>query len=186
MTFRSSSLAAGLLSLLVASGAGDAAPPAPHEKEESVRVTNALQASAVRTKLIEKLGGDALKINVTVAGEKAFLTGSVEKKVTQEMAKEVALSVPGIKSVENELKEIAGAGAAVASGHEVEDALLESKVKNVLLAEIGVNAFRIEVESTDGVVSLRGKLANANVVRAAVEKAESIKGVKRVINLLNA
>jgi osmotically-inducible protein OsmY len=58
------------------------------------------------------------------------------------------------------------------------------KVKTILLTEIGTGALKIEVEAVDGVVSLRGKLDNPDTSKAAIRKARSIKGVKKVINLL--
>ena len=59
------------------------------------------------------------------------------------------------------------------------------KVKGILLTEIGTNALNIEVEAVDGVVSLRGKLGNPDTSKAAIKKTHSIKGVKKVVNLLS-
>lgn len=156
----------------------NAAPTASQE------VRDALQAISVKSKLIQKLGADALSISVSVSGETATLTGSVEKKATQELAKEVARSVKGIKSVDDKLEEKSPASPVKAAGSEVKDALLESKVKNVLITQIGANALKIEVEATDGVVSLRGKVDNPETARVAVKKTHTIKGVKKVVDLL--
>jgi len=148
-------------------------------------VAEALQGLAVRAKLVEKLGFDALRISVDVKGDKATLMGEVPKKATQELAKEVALSVKGIKAVDNQVKEVAPAGTMANAEAEVKDAGLEIKVKTLLLNEIGANALSITVESTDGVVSLRGKLDSKEISKAASEKVKTIKGVKKVVNLLS-
>ncbi len=158
------------------------------EKKSAVlspEVTDALNGLSVRAKLVDKLGLDALRISVTVLGERATLTGEVPKKATMEMAKEVALSVKGIKEVDNQVKEAVPAGAALHAKSELKDAALEIKVKTILLEEIGTNAISITVESTDGVVSLRGKLSSEDIAKAAAEKVKKIKGVKKVVNLLS-
>jgi osmotically-inducible protein OsmY len=150
----------------------------------SSEVTEALTSISVRTKLIEKLGTDAVAIAVSVSGETATLTGEVAKSPSQGLAEEVALSVPGIKKVDNKVTVKNAEGAAAATEASVKNVSLEMKVKGILLADIGTNALKIEVEAVDGVVSLRGKLDDANTAKAAVKKARSIKGVKKVVDLL--
>mgnify|MGYP001048711759 CR=1 FL=1 len=63
---------------------------------------------------------------------------------------------------------------------------LESRVRHVLLRAIGVPAARVEVEATDGVVSLRGQLPDRDASRLAVEAARGVPGVRRVVDLLGA
>ena len=43
----------------------------------------------------------------------------------------------------------------------------------------------IDVDVTNGIVSLRGKLGNAGINEAAIKKTQSIQGVKKVVNLLD-
>lgn len=166
--------------LLVATPANAAATPATASPE----VTNALNGISVKTKLIDKLGADALGITVSVSGETATLTGQVTKSPSQGLAEEVALSVPGIKKVDNKVTVKNAEGAVAASEASVNNVALEMKVKSILLTEIGANALKIEVEAVDGVVSLRGKLDNPDASRAAVKKTHAIKGVKKVVDLL--
>jgi hyperosmotically inducible protein len=147
-------------------------------------VSEALKAVSVKTRLIDKLGADALGITVTVSGDTATLNGHVAKSASQSLAAEVALSVDGIKKVENKVTENTPAGPLAASEASVKNVSLELKVKTILLGEIGTNALKIEVEVVDGVVSLRGKLDSPETAKAAVRKARSIKGVKKVVDLL--
>ncbi len=160
------------------------ASPASAAGERETEVSEALNATSVRAKLIEKLGVDALRIKVSVSGETATLTGEVAKSPSQGLAEQVALSVEGIKKVDNKVTVKDASGPVAASEASVKNVALELKVKSILLAEIGKNALKIEVEVVDGVVSLRGKLDNPDVSRAAIEKTRSIHGVKKVINLL--
>jgi osmotically-inducible protein OsmY len=150
----------------------------------SAEVSDALHATSVKARLIDKLGADALRITVSVTGESATLTGEVAKSPSQGLAEQVALSVEGIKKVDNKVTVKDAAGAVAASEASVKNVALEMKVKGVLLTEIGTNALKIEVEVVDGVVSLRGKLDNPETSKAAINKTRSIEGVKKVVNLL--
>jgi osmotically-inducible protein OsmY len=167
--------------LLGASPASAASKPGTMSAE----VSDALGATNVKATLIDKLGADALGIAVSVSGETATLTGEVTKSPSQGLAEEVALSVKGIKKVDNKVTVKNAEGAVAASEASVKNVSLEMKVKGILLTEIGANALKIEVEAVDGVVSLRGKLDDSNTSGAAVKKTRSIKGVKKVVDLLS-
>jgi len=164
-----------------------AAPATASGEPETVstEVSEALYATSVKAKLIDKLGTDALRIKVSVSGETATLTGEVAKSPSQGLAEQVALSVEGIKKVDNRVTVKEAAGPVAASEASVRNVALEMKVKSILLTEIGTNALKVEVEVVDGVVSLRGKLDNPEVAKAAIAKTRSVKGVKKVVDLLN-
>ena len=163
-----------------------ASPANAADRSEAVptEVSEAINATSVKAKLIDKLGADALRITVSVSGETATLTGEVTKSPSQGLAEQVALSVEGIKKVDNKVTVKEAAGPLAASEASVKNVALEMKVKGILLAEIGRNAIKIEVEVVDGVVSLRGKLDNPEASRAAIKKTHSIEGVKKVVDLL--
>jgi len=67
---------------------------------------------------------------------------------------------------------------------EVRDAVLESRVKTTLLRELGTTGFDVEVEATDGEVSLRGTLVDENRHEIAIQSAEKVDGVERVVDLI--
>ncbi len=153
-------------------------------------VEDASLGADVRLALIDKLGFDALGVHVDTEGGRVFLTGRVEKRATQELAEEVALSVPGVTKVENSLEFKGGRSetrvdrAVSTTEAEVQDAALELRVGKNLLGEIGRHALDLEVESTDGVVSVRGKLPDSERKRLALRAAEGTSGVKKVIDLI--
>jgi hyperosmotically inducible periplasmic protein len=155
-------------------------------------VEDASLATDIRLALIEKLGFDALSINVDTTGGRVDLTGGVEKRATQELAEEVARSVPGVTRVENRLSLRPGEGPpestmskAVRSAElEVQDAGLELRVGKNLLGEIGRHALSLEVESTDGVVSVRGQVPDRQRKDLALQAAQKTSGVKKVIDLI--
>jgi osmotically-inducible protein OsmY len=171
----------GLLCLGVASRARAAEAP----KTVTVEVSEALKALSVQSKLIGKLGADALRITVHVSGETATLTGEVAKKSSQKLAEAVALSVEGIKKVDNQVTQKTPPAALANAEANVEDTVLLIKVKTILLTDIGVDALKIDVDVTNGIVSLRGKLGNAGTNEEAIKKTRSIEGVKKVVNLLD-
>ena len=102
----------GLLCL----GAASAARAVEEPKTVSVEVFEALKAVAIQAKLIDKLGPDALRITVHVIGPTATLTGEVTKKSSQKLAESVALSVDGIKKVDNQLTQKTPPAAVAARG----------------------------------------------------------------------
>jgi osmotically-inducible protein OsmY len=169
------------LTWLLSASPANAADPS---EAAAPTVAEALSATSVKAKLIDKLGADALRITVSVSGETATLTGEVAKSPSQGLAEEVALSVNGIKKVDNKVTVKDAAGPVAASEASVKNVALEMKVKGILLTEIGANALKIEVEVVDGVVSLRGKLDNPETSKAAIKKTRSIEGVKKVVDLL--
>jgi osmotically-inducible protein OsmY len=75
----------------------------------------------------------------------------------------------------------AGAGEA---GRLLSDGALTAKVKTALLADEAVPASSIDVDSSGGVVTLSGRLANQAQIVRAVEIARGIEGVSRVENRL--
>jgi osmotically-inducible protein OsmY len=155
------------------------------------RVAEALLVETVRAKLLDKLGTDALGIEVDAAGDRVQLSGTVAERATQELAEEVAASVLGVRRVANRIalelrRDRPGpVGRATAeSERELRDAALESRVKSALLSELGRYALEIEVEAVDGAVSLRGWVPDAARERLALDTARGIRGVDRVVDLI--
>src|SRR3954462_432244 len=141
----------------------------------------------IRDLMLEKGHEAALGIRVRVDGETAILTGTVPTRAAQELAEEVAKSVDGIKKVDNRLQIKPAAGGpppAHTAEQEMADAHLEMRVKKQLNGEIGKYSKQIEVEATDGVVSLRGTVPDANRKKLALDTAGKTEGVKRVIDLI--
>lgn len=166
-------------------------PPAAQDPGIAARVSAAMTAAKVRVALLDKLGSDALGIDVTIDGDRARLSGTVDKRSSQELAEEVARSVDGVRRVSNDvaLKRAGGGDTPVGSSvgnveREVRDALLESRVKSNLLGEIGRHALEIEVECTDGVTSLRGWVPDRSRKRLALDAARDTAGVAEVVDLI--
>jgi len=173
--------------LALAAGCGDKSP----SFTELGRSADELKVElTVRAKLIESLRVDGVRIAVKATGGRVTLSGSVKAKSSQELAEEIARSVSGVREVDNRLT-VAPAGsvdrAADAAGkaeREVSDAALETRVKLRLLDSLGLGGFKIEVEASEGVVSLRGVARSREHRQIALAEAAKVPGVRRVIDLL--
>ena len=65
-------------------------------------------------------------------------------------------------------------------GAAVSDSAITTKVKSNLLADSVVGTLAIDVDTTDGVVSLSGIVASEQERQRAIQAARGIDGVKRV------
>jgi osmotically-inducible protein OsmY len=168
------------------------AAAAPSFAEEDKESKAWLLKTKVEAALLEKGGAGALPIQVAVDRKTVILTGEVESIVTQELAKEVALSVRGVSQVENRLRvigeksmtEMSTEEAAERKRQELKDASLETEIKIDLYKEIGTKARHVEVEAVEGVVSLRGPVPDEQRKTVALATAKKVKGVKNVVDLL--
>ena len=185
-------LAVLLAGSLLAGCAGTTGPRAGAAAGRTPDIENAALRNDVHLALLDKFGSEALGIAVKVDGDRALLSGEVPSRSTQELAEEVTLSVSGIRRVDNLLtvdpdatRLATPAGRAVDNADaEVRDAALELRVGQRLLQEIGRYSLDLEIEVTDGVVSLRGKMPDEERRRLALTTAEKTPGVQKVINLL--
>jgi osmotically-inducible protein OsmY len=115
-------------------------------------------------------------INIQSKDGVVTLTGTVSEESHKPLAWETVASLPGVKSVDNQL---AVKGEVPA---ENTDAWLITKVKSALLFHRNVSATETEVLAKDGVITLRGKAGSAAQKNLATEYAKDVEGVKAVKN----
>lgn len=75
-------------------------------------------------------------------------------------------------------------GSADSPGEEIDDAVIVTKIKAKLAADMDVAATSINVDSQDGVVTLTGTLKSHEARRQAEQIARDTNWVKRVISRL--
>jgi hyperosmotically inducible periplasmic protein len=154
----------------------------------SVTVGEALLMTRVRVALLERLKEDGLRVTIEVHGGRVELSGQVEKSANVQLAERVAASVDGVRSVHSRVTMVTGDNVAEPPVAHVlgklersfADALLDARVKARLLAELGKVAFDIEVDATQGVVTLSGAVPDADRRRLAAGIARTTSGVKEV------
>jgi hyperosmotically inducible periplasmic protein len=103
------------------------------------------------------------------------LTGTVSEEHHKSLAQETVADLPGVKSVDNRL-EVKGKHPA-----EKSDAWISTKVKTTLLFHRSVSAMT-EVNTKDGIVTLKGSADNQAQKDLTTEYAKDVEGVKDVRN----
>ena len=104
------------------------------------------------------------------------LTGTVAEASHKSLAENTVESLPGVKSVDNQLK-IKGENPA-----EHSDTWIALKVKSALLFHRNVSATGTDVYVKDGVVNLRGEASSLAQKELTTEYAKDIDNVKEVRN----
>ncbi len=120
------------------------------------------------------LKNDAIKIQSQDGV--VILTGTVSEESHKSLAKDTVASLPGVKSVDNQL-EFKGERPA-----ENSDGWISMQVKYSLLYNRNVSGSNTQVFVTDGSVTLRGEAQSQAQKDLAGEYAKDIKGVKEVKN----
>jgi hyperosmotically inducible periplasmic protein len=106
------------------------------------------------------------------------LTGTVAEESHKSLAENTVESLPGVTSVNNQLKVKAG------SPPEHSDGWVSAKVKSTLLFHRNVSASGTDVYVKDGIVSLRGEASSQAQKDLTEEYAKDVEGVKAVKNEL--
>ena len=70
-------------------------------------------------------------------------------------------------------------------GNKVDDAAITAKVKTAMIAEPGLKALQIDVDTANGVVTLSGAVDTPQNLERATQVAQAVEGVKSVDNRLN-
>lgn len=70
-------------------------------------------------------------------------------------------------------------------GDYLDDATVTAAVKGKFLGEKGIDSLDISVKTTEGVVTLSGKVENPAQIGLAEQAAKEVKGVRQVNNMLN-
>ena len=104
------------------------------------------------------------------------LTGTVAEASHKSLAEDTVASLPGVKSVNNQLK-ISGEQPA-----EHSDTWISMKVKSTLLFHRNVSASGTSVYVKDGVVTLQGEASSQAQKELTTEYAKDIDNVKEVKN----
>ncbi|HEX8595173.1 MAG TPA: BON domain-containing protein [Pseudomonas sp.] len=129
------------------------------------------------------------KIDVSVEQGTATLKGKVENEVDRELAERIALDVNGIDKVDNQLEIDANVAAEPGTkanlAQSFEDATLTATVKSKLLWNSVTEALKIEVDSKEGVVTLKGRATSPEAKELAGSLASNTDGVTSVNNLIS-
>jgi osmotically-inducible protein OsmY len=141
---------------------------------QASKVDDRIESSAKKSYVFQNyLKGD----DITIKSQKGVvtLTGTVSEESHKALAKETVAGLSGVKSVDNRLV-LKGERPA-----EKSDAWLTAKVKTTLLFHRNVSAMT-EVNSKDGIVTLRGDASSQAEKDLTTEYTKDVEGVKDVKN----
>ncbi len=173
-----SSLVLSLVVVCLALGA--CAASGPHRSTGQVIDDTSISART-KTALLADSTTDGLNIDVEVDRDKVQLNGFVDSQAQVDRAGEIARSISGVASVENNLKV---SGGTRRTGQYIDDKSLSVSVKAALVDDPLAPASEIDVEVNRGVVSLGGYVDSNAERDAAVAAAKRVKGVQKVIDNL--
>jgi hyperosmotically inducible protein len=177
--FRKSILASAIaLAILGTSAAASA-------ETMSQDVVNARQETQIWTTYALSPYLRANDLKVSVDSGKATLTGNVEEGVNKDLAKQIALGVDGIKSVDNQIVVQSDyvapkRSAARTYGESMDDAGISAAVKSKLVWSKYTDGMTTEVETKSGKVTLRGTADSAASKEHAKSLAMDTRGVVSV------
>jgi len=142
-------------------------------------------------------------INTDVKNGKVMLTGKVNSEVDKELAEELVLSLDGVTEVENDLtvielkdaKDLTTVDQMNAKHHDstmmdsdTESDLTDAKITTVIttryLFDSEVGGTDIDVDTDNGVVTLRGTVESDAEKQLAMEIANNAEDVRKVVDEL--
>lgn len=151
------------------------------------RLEDATLAATVKSKLLWNSNTRGLDIQVRSENGAITLSGQAHTATAKELAGNLAANTDGVREVFNHLS-ISTADstssevqtAAQEAREDISDAWITSKVKASLLYSRNLDGLNISVETTDGLVTLRGSVLSNAEKRLAMDIARNIRGVRGV------
>ena len=156
-----------LTALLCAIGAGSACTPA--SEDQTTKTADAVDRAADDTKEAAEEAADDTKNVVEEIGDKTKEVAGKTADKTKEIAGDIADKSKDVVS---------------ASGEKITDGWITTKVSGKFVDETLLKDSKINVDSKDHVVTLKGTVASNKAKARAVEIARGTEGVVRVIDQL--
>jgi hyperosmotically inducible protein len=161
---------AGLLAL-----AGCASSMVPKDtRYADSGITSVIQASLQANDKVK-----ARQVDVETREGVVYLTGVVDTEEARREAGKIAWRTDGVRGVVNDLT----VGERTV-GSRIDDVLISSKVQVKLIANSDIKAGDIDVSSSQGVVTLIGRVSSEAIKNEAGRVARNTEGVKDVHNEL--
>ena len=180
-------LAVGLGAGTLDGVAADATLPEAHSDSMGAAVSDTVLTARVKTHLMGKSMLRHSDIDVTTTNGVVTLNGSASGPKAMAFAVDTAKAVEGVKSVDNNLT-VASRSETSAKMHKaaddtsrvISDSWITTKLKSELLADSVSKGVDVSVETTHGVVVLKGVLPSQASVDHVKVMAEQVSGVKSV------
>lgn len=122
--------------------------------------------------------GDKVHVTVTSFNRLAVVTGEAPDAPTRDEVSKIVQSVPGVKSIANELQ----LAVPTSRASRINDEIITTKIKGRLIDSTKVSVAHVKVVTEAGVVFLIG-LVTEQEAETAVEIARTTGGVHKVVKL---
>lgn len=140
--------------------------------------------SAISAKIEESLAAspavNARQVHIETRESVVYMTGVVDSEEARREAGRIAWRTAAVDGVVNDLT----VGERTV-GDWVDDVMISSRLKAMLIADMEVRASDIDVSSSQGVVTLIGRVRSTEMKQNAERIARGIKGVTDVHNELS-
>ena len=142
-------------------------------------IDDSLLTSRVKAALLDSIDIKSLGIKVETRKREVMLSGFVDNQTQIDHAVAVARSVPGVLAIDNK---VSLKGAPTSIGTKVDDTVITTRVKTVLMADEGVKSADISVVTRNGEVRLSGFVNNQGQIDRALAISGGVEGVTKVSN----
>ncbi len=163
------------------------APAASSTRSYGEAIDDATITATVKSKLLWSKSTDGLTADVDTNRGRVTLKGTADSKDAKAIAGRLALNSRGVVSVDNQLVVTpkptvadSAKSAAKEAEQDISDSWITTKVKSTLMYSSNVNGSDIDVSTSAGVVTLKGKVDSGAERALAIELADNVRGVKSV------
>lgn len=156
------------------------------------KVDDANVTAKVKSQLLWNSNTDGLDITVETHDGVVMLSGYVKSDAESQLAEQIARNTNDVREVKNQLQidkqkiplDVAAERKTEEAAQKITDGWITTKVKSALLYNRTVDGTDINVDTKDGVVSLRGHVDSDFERKQAIAIASNVKGVKSVTDEL--
>lgn len=167
------------------------APTRGSERSYAEVIEDAGITTAVKSKLLWSRTADGIDASVETESGRVVLTGTAPSNQAKAEAGNLATHTRGVVAVDNQLrveaKSVASSdaepdedGILEQAGDAVSDSWITMKVKSTLMYSSNVSSNDISVSTSDGVVTLTGRIDSGAERALAIGLAQNVRGVKSV------
>lgn len=172
-TFTAAAASLAGAGILFLAGCASSMVPASTQHSDS-GITSVIQESLEANEKVK-----ARQVGVETREGTVYLTGVVDTEESRREAGRIAWRTEGVDGVQNDIT----VGERTV-GSWIDDVYISSKVKSKLIADTDIKASDIDVSSSQGVVTLIGRVASQTIKSDADRIARGTKGVNGVNNEL--
>lgn len=154
--------------------------PKAHSEGVVETISDASITTQIKSILMKEEKLKQSNISVTTTNGVVTLDGTASDSKAKSLAESKAKSIDGVKSVDNNLTTPDSSKSVEKTKEVVSDSWITAKVKSDILADSMSKGFDVNVVTTDGVVVLKGTLANQDAIDHVKDIAAKVDGVKGV------